>query len=135
MCNLNSPFFNDEETARKYLEAQRWPDGAICPHCGGIERNYPVAPDEKKKIRKGLYQCNDCDKQFTVTVGTVFERSKVPLHKWLLATYLLCGMTFYLVPIRIIVGLTLVVNTVGYYLTRRWQFPRQPLSPYPETVW
>lgn len=91
MCNLNTPFFNDEESARKYLEEQRWPTGPVCPHCGGIERNYPIRADAGKKIRKGLYQCNDCNDQFTVTVGTVFERSKVPLHKWLAATYLMCS--------------------------------------------
>jgi transposase-like protein len=89
MCNLTAPFFNDEDAARTYLEGQRWPEGPVCPHCGGSERIYPVKA--KGKVRKGLYHCNDCEKQFTVTVGTVFERSKVPLHKWLLATYLLCS--------------------------------------------
>jgi len=91
MCNLHAPHFNDEAAARKYLEEQRWPTGPACPHCGGIERNYPIKADAEKKIRKGLYQCNDCNEQFTVTVGTVFERSKVPLHKWLAATYLMCS--------------------------------------------
>ena len=91
MCNLNAPFFNNEDQARAYLEGQRWPQGPICPHCGCDERIYPVAADSEKKIRKGLYQCNDCNGQFTVTVGTVFERSKIPLHKWLAATYLLCS--------------------------------------------
>ena len=89
MCNINAPFFNNEDEARTYLEGQRWPDGAVCPHCGGMVRIYPVKADSKKKIRKGLYQCNDCNEQFTVTVGTVFERSKIPLHKWLMATYLM----------------------------------------------
>ena len=92
MCNLNAPFFNNEDSARIYLEGQRWPDGVACPHCGGCERIYPIAANAKKKIRKGLYQCNDCERQFSVTVGTVFERSKVPLHKWLAATYLLCSL-------------------------------------------
>ena len=91
MCDLTSPYFQDEDSAREYLENKRWPYGPVCPHCGGTERNYPIKADESKKIRKGLYQCNDCDKQFTVTVGTVFERSKVPLNKWLLATYLMCS--------------------------------------------
>lgn len=89
MSVLNAPHFQNEDDARKYLEAIRWPDGAACPHCGGIERVYPVKADEKKKIRKGLYHCNDCGEQFTVTVGTVFERSKIPLHHWLQATYLM----------------------------------------------
>lgn len=91
MCNLHSPYFNDPDEARKHLESLRWPDGAACPHCGGVERVYPVEANEKKKIREGLYHCNDCNKQFTVTVGTVFERSKVGLHKWLAACYLMCS--------------------------------------------
>ncbi len=91
MCNLNAPFFNDEDAARSYLEGQRWPEGPVCPHCGGSDRIYPVEANKQKKVRKGLYHCNDCESQFTVTVGTVFEKSKVPLNKWLLATYLLCS--------------------------------------------
>lgn len=91
MCDLHSPYFNDPNEARKHLESLRWPNGAACPHCGGTERIYSVKADEKKKIREGLYHCNDCNKQFTVTVGTVFERSKVGLHKWLAACYLMCS--------------------------------------------
>lgn len=89
MCDLTAPHFQDENKAREYLEAVRWPNGPVCPHCGGYERVYRLKADEKKKIRKGLLRCNDCDQQFTVTVGTVFERSKVPLNKWLAATYLI----------------------------------------------
>jgi len=91
MCNLHSPYFNDPNEARKHLESLRWPNGATCPHCGCFERVYAVEANEKKKIREGLYHCNDCSKQFTVTVGTVFERSKVGLHKWLSACYLMCS--------------------------------------------
>lgn len=91
MCNLNAPYFQNEDSARVYLENKRWPQGAVCPHCGGCERVYSIKPNEDKKIRKGLYHCNDCDQQFTVTVGTVFEGSRVPLNKWLLATYLMCS--------------------------------------------
>jgi len=91
MCNLNAPYFNNEEAARIYLEAQRWPNGPICPHCGCDEHVYPVKADLEKKIRKGLFHCNACKQQFTVTVGTVFERSKIALHKWLAATYLMCS--------------------------------------------
>lgn len=93
MCDINAPFFTDEDKAREYLETQRWADGRPCPHCGVLDKNYPVKPQKQKskdnKERKGIYHCNACDKQFTVTVGTVFERSKVPLHKWLMATYLM----------------------------------------------
>ena len=83
--NLANPVFHNEAKARKWLEAQIWPDGPICPHCGSYE---PTALKGKAR-RPGLYQCNDCRQQFTVTVGTLFERSKIPLSKWLMATYLL----------------------------------------------
>ena len=85
MSDLQNPVFHDETKARKWLEAQIWPDGPTCPHCGSWE---PTAL-KGKAHRPGLYQCNDCRQQFTVTVGTVFERSKIPLKKWLMATYLL----------------------------------------------
>ena len=84
--DITDPIFTDENAAREHLEAQRWPDGPSCPHCGEAEQ---ITKLEGKKHRPGVYQCNCCRQQFTVTVGTVFERSKIPLHKWLLATYLL----------------------------------------------
>ena len=86
--NLSDPIFTDADQARAYLEAQRWPNGAVCPHCGGTDKNTKL---EGKAHRPGLYQCGDCREQFTVTVGTVFERSKVPLNKWLLATHLMAS--------------------------------------------
>lgn len=73
--------FPDQESARTYFEARRWPDGATCPACGEAERI---------GTRKGgYYRCNACLLDFTVRTGTIFERSKVPLHKWLYAMYLL----------------------------------------------
>jgi transposase-like protein len=84
--DITAPIFTDENAAREHLEAQRWPVGPSCPHCGEAEQ---ITKLEGKKHRPGVYQCNSCRQQFTVTVGTVFERSKIPLHKWLLATYLL----------------------------------------------
>lgn len=88
MCDLNQPHFQDAEKAREHLEAIRWPNGPVCPHCGGLERNSKL---EGKAHRAGLYFCGDCRSQFTVTVGTVFERSKLPLHKWVMATHLMCA--------------------------------------------
>lgn len=84
--NLTDPIFHDEAKAREHLEATRWPHGPVCPHCGVVNEATKL---EGRAHRAGLYQCNACREQFTATVGTVFERSKVPLHKWLLATYLL----------------------------------------------
>ncbi len=82
------PRFHNEEAARAHLEAIRWPSGPVCVHCGGVERNSLL---QGKSHRPGLYFCGDCRKPFTVTVGTVFERSKIPLHKWLLAMQLMCS--------------------------------------------
>lgn len=79
--------FQNSEAARDYLEGIRWPDGPVCPHCGCVDQ----ATKLNAKRRAGLYKCNACRKQFTVTVGTVFERSHIPLHHWLQAVYLLCS--------------------------------------------
>jgi transposase-like protein len=84
---LKNPAFEDAETAREWLESTLWPDGPVCPHCGSLQNATAVT------TRPGLYQCNDgeCRKQFTVTVGTLFERSHIPLNKWLLAAFLICA--------------------------------------------
>jgi transposase-like protein len=84
--NLKAKIYNDENAARKHLEAIQWPDGPICPHCGVINEATLL---EGKSTRPGVYKCRPCQKPFSVTVGTVFERSKIPLTKWLLATELL----------------------------------------------
>lgn len=87
---LDSPIFTDKNEARKHLEAQRWPNGPTCPHCGACHSDdIAEVKGKKQSHRAGLYYCNQCKGQFTVTVGTVFERSKVPLNKWLLATFLM----------------------------------------------
>ena len=74
MSELNKPHFQDPDKAREYLEQLRWPNGPICPHCGSIDGHYPLTG---KATRPGLWKCHDCREQFTVTVGTVFERSKI----------------------------------------------------------
>jgi transposase-like protein len=86
--NLFEPRFQDADAAREYLEKLHWPHGPVCPHCGSADDQKRL---EGKAHRAGLVQCNSCRQQYTVTVGTVFERSKVPLNKWLLATHLLCA--------------------------------------------
>src|SRR3546814_7691013 len=70
MTNITAPHFHDETKAREHLEAIRWPEGPFCPHCG----SFNATRLEGKKHRTGLIQCNDCREQYTVTVGTVFER-------------------------------------------------------------
>jgi transposase-like protein len=88
---LLAPQYQDEDQARRHIENIRWPDGPVCPHCGVINEAAKVnpRPDSKKPVRKGVWWCRACEKQFTVTVGTIFEDSHIPLHKWLLAIHLM----------------------------------------------
>ena len=84
--NITDPIYTNEDTARAHFEAIRWPDGRVCPHCGTIGNSTLL---QGKSTRPGLYKCKDCRKPFTSTMGTVYERSHIPLHKWLLATHLM----------------------------------------------
>lgn len=84
--DFSNPIFHDEAKAREWLEARIWPDGPICPHCGVIDQATLM---QGQSHRPGLYQCNACRKPFSVTVGTLYERSKIPLNKWLGATHLM----------------------------------------------
>ena len=86
MCDLSNPIFHDETKAREWLETRIWPNGPVCPHCGVVDQATLM---KGKSHRPGLYQCNACREPFTVMVGTLYERSKIPLHKWLAATHLL----------------------------------------------
>lgn len=88
MADLQSPIFTNEEAAREALEAVRWPNGPVCPHCGAVDRQARVE-GVKKSHRPGLVYCNHCKSTYTATVGTVFERSKIPLSKWWLACHLM----------------------------------------------
>jgi transposase-like protein len=99
MSILNSKHFHDEEAAFAELEAILWPDGPVCPHCGALDRIYALKgvrskPSKKNPdgvVRHGLKKCGHCKKQFTVRVGTIFEDSHAPLHKWLQAVHLMAS--------------------------------------------
>lgn len=78
--------YTDDEAAREHLESLLWPDGPVCPHCGTVDEATLM---KGKSHRPGLYNCRACDKPFTVTVGTIYERSHIPLHKWVYATHLM----------------------------------------------
>jgi transposase-like protein len=101
--------YSSPDAAREHLERIRWPEGPICPHCGLLGEAFKLTPKAKKPVeieyqtkqelktqrvrkpRKGLWKCSGCRKQFTVTVGTIFEDSHIPLNKWLMAFHLLCA--------------------------------------------
>jgi transposase-like protein len=86
MCDLTNPAFTDEDKARQVIEASRWPNGSVCPYCGQSET---VKTLGGKSMGPGWFHCSACRKKFTVRTGTLYERSHIPLHKWLLATHLL----------------------------------------------
>src|SRR5689334_13964034 len=85
-CDLTNLAFTDENKAREFLEKSRWPDGPVCPHCGQLDT---VKVLGGKSMGPGWYFCSDCREKLTVRVGTLYERSHIPLHKWLLATHLM----------------------------------------------
>jgi transposase-like protein len=87
MCDVKARAFHNDDAAREHLESIHWPNGPVCPHCGECER---VTRLDGVAHRTGVVQCNSCRQQFTVTVGTVLERSKIPLHKWVHAMHLMC---------------------------------------------
>jgi transposase-like protein len=87
--------YSDEDKARDLLESLRWPNGPICPHCKNAGEK-PISkltpqPGSKSAVRKGVYFCGACREQFTVTVGTIFEGSHVPISKWLMAMFIMCS--------------------------------------------
>lgn len=81
--DLRSPKFHDDDVARAHLESLLWPDGPTCPRCGVMGDR--ITKLQGKSTRPGVYKCKDCRKPFSVTVGTVMERSHIPLSKWVLA--------------------------------------------------
>jgi transposase-like protein len=92
MSDLSQIQFQDANAAREHLEQMRWPNGPVCPHCASTDA-YKLQAKEgsKKPVRVGVYKCAECREQFTVTIGSIFEDSKIPLNKWLLAIHLLCA--------------------------------------------
>src|SRR5579862_9997210 len=126
----DEPRFSDPDAARAFLEANRWPDGnPDCPHCGEVGRCYRIVPGEGSKTRPGLWKCGGCRKQFTVTVGTIFEDSHIPLHKWMQAIQLLCsskkGMSAH--QLHRMLGVT--YKSAWFMAHRiRWSMTQEPLS-------
>lgn len=88
MSALSAPHFHNDDAAYAYVEARIWPEGPVCPHCGGCDR---IGKMGGKSTRVGAYKCYQCRKPFTVKVGTIFEDSKVAMRLWLQAMYLIAG--------------------------------------------
>ena len=90
MSVLSKPYFHDEAAAFAFVEGIIWAGSPHCPTCGSL-KVYAIKPNLEKKVRMGLKKCGDCKRQFTVRIGTIFEESHLPLHKWLQAIYLMCS--------------------------------------------
>ena len=89
-ADLTAKIFHDEDAAREHFQALRWPHGTVCPHCGSVGNATEM---KGRTTRPGLFKCKEreCRKPFSATMGTLYERSHIPLHKWLLATHLMCA--------------------------------------------
>ncbi|MBB3461271.1 transposase-like protein [Rhizobium sp. BK377] len=96
---LAREYFHSEAAAFEHLESILWPEGPVCPHCGNLDKHYKLEGVRSKPSKKspegverhGLYKCAACRSQFTVRIGTIFEESHLPLHKWLQAIHLICS--------------------------------------------
>lgn len=86
MADISNPIFHDEAKAIEHLEASRWPGGPFCPYCGSLNVHRMAG-----KTQAGMFLCNDCREKFTARVGSVMERSHIPVHKWLLAMHLMAA--------------------------------------------
>ena len=108
-----------EKEAREFLEEIMLNGEPVCPHCGGTERIYPAKPDKKKKIREGLYQCNDCNGQFTVTTKTVMHGTHLTMKQWLMAFHLMCSSKKGISAAQLQRNLGLGSYTTAWYLSHR----------------
>ena len=126
MVDRSDAIFHDEAAARAWLEAQRWPDGAVCPHC---EQGSTVRPLSGKSMGDGWYHCRDCRRKFTVRVGTMYERSHVPLHKWLHATLLLTDRRRPDVTVDLIRYMLDVSYKTAWAMTRRIRDAMSEVAP------
>lgn len=129
MRKFDDEIFHNEEAARKHFEALRWPDGPICPHCGVVD-DATALKAKTKATRPGVYKCRSCAKPFSATVGTVFERSHVPLHKWLYANHLLCSSKKGISAHQLHRTLGVTYKT-AWFMAHRIRAAMTPINPEP----
>jgi transposase-like protein len=124
-CDLANPIFTDEAKATAHMEADRWPDGAYCPHCGSLNVHKMAG-----KTQAGMFLCNDCREKFTVRTGAIFERSHIPLHKWLLATHLMAASKKGMSALQLSRMLGLPYKT-AWFLCQRVRESMKPIGAAP----
>jgi len=130
---LNQPHFHDEAAAFAKLESIVWPNGPVCPHCGGIGRVYDLrgVKDKKGRIRLGLKKCGQCRGQFTVRKNTVFESSHVALHVWFQAAFLMCSSKKGISSNQLHRTLGVTLKTAWFMSHRLREAMREGKLPYP----
>lgn len=122
-----SKIVSDEDSARELLEKMRWNGNAVCPHCDA-EKAYQLTPGEGSKMRKGVWKCRVCRKQFTVTVGTIFEGSRIPISKWLMALHLICSSKKGISALQLSRNLGLTYKSAWFMAHRvRYGMSQEPL--------
>jgi transposase-like protein len=123
-----------EDEAREMLESIRWNGQPVCPHCNSNEA-YKLTPKEGSKTRKGVYKCKSCRKQFTVTVGTIFEGSRIKIADWLMAVYLMCSSKKGISAHQLHRTLGITYKTAWFMAHRiRYAMTQEPLSLMVGTV-
>ncbi|MBI2815407.1 MAG: IS1595 family transposase [Acidobacteria bacterium] len=129
---LLAPQFRDEDAAREHIEKQRWPDGPECPHCGLVNEATKLEPrpGSNKAVRKGVWNCRGCRKQFTVTIGSIFEDSHIPLHKWLLAIHLMASSKKGISAHQLMRNLEIGSYRSAWFMAHRirWALTQEPIK-------
>lgn len=129
---LLAPQYRDEDAARAFIEKQCWPDGPECPHCGLVNEATKLEPrnGSKSAVRKGVWNCRSCRKQFTVTVNSIFEDSHIPLHKWLLAIHLMCSSKKGISAHQLMRNLELKSYRSAWFMAHRirWALTQEPIA-------
>jgi transposase-like protein len=124
--DLTNPIFHDEAKATAHMEADRWPDGASCPHCGSVSVHKMAG-----KTQAGMFLCNDCRDKFTVRTGTVFERSHIPLHKWLMALHIMGASKKSVSALQLQRMLGLGSYRTAWFMCHRCREAMKPAKPEP----
>jgi transposase-like protein len=124
-CDLANPIFTDEAKATEHMEADRWPNGVNCPHCGSLKVHKMAG-----KTQAGMFLCNDCREKFTVRTGSIFARSHIPLRKWLLATYLMAASKKGMSALQLSRMLALSYES-AWFMCHRIRESMKPTSPAP----
>jgi transposase-like protein len=128
-----SSLFVDEDAARQFIESKIWPNGTTCPHCGtGDPYTLTAKPESKKPVRKGVYKCRSCRKQFTVRIGTIFEDSHLPFSKWIMALHLMTSSKKGISSLQISRELDIDIKSAWFVTHRIREAMRQdgPFSPF-----